>query len=175
MDAIEAMLTRHSIRGFDVNLPIEQEKLEKIIACGMAAPTAMEQWAWRFLTITDHDLMVRMSDYSKWWKMLKISPLCIVVMTDPSVRDGLDEELQVISSALAAENMLLAAHAQGIGGCYLGIGKGDEKYDEFIELVGIPSPYRVMGVLAFGYPTKGYKPFFEKTHYDDSKWIREHF
>lgn len=173
MELLEGIMSRQSVRVFDEGREVEEGKLRAIVAAGMNAPTAMEQEAWRFLSVTDRELMTKMSDYSKWWKMLKRCPLAIVVMTDPSVRDGMDEELQIVSSSCAAENMLLAAHALGLGAVYLGICKNDENYSEFIELLGIPQPFRVMGVLAMGYPKQPQKPRVDS--FDESKWIRERF
>ena len=173
MELLEGIMTRKSIRAYDTNRPVEEEKLRKIVEAGMNAPTAMEQHAWRILTIQNHDTMVKISSHSKWWQMLKNCPLAIVVMTDVSDTAGLDEEFQVVSAAAATENMLLAAHGLGLGGVWLGISQSDAGYESFRATLGIPKNLRVVSVMALGYPKVEPQP--PENRFEDSKWIREHF
>ena len=173
MEMLEGIMSRRSVRAYDADRAVEPEKVRAIVAAGMNAPTAMEQYAWRMMTVENRDTLTKMSEYNKWWKMLPACPLGIVILTDPSVRDDLDEEYQIISGACAAENMLLAAHGLGLGGVYLGMCKADAKYEAFTQMLHVPAPLRVMGVLAIGYPKAEAKP--REDTFDESKWMKEHF
>lgn len=172
MKMLEGLMTRQSVRVFDAARPVETEKLEVMMHAGMNAPSAMGQHAWRMLTVTDPALLSQIADHGKWWKMLKACPLGVVMLTDTSALDGLPEEYQVISNAAAAENILLAAHAQGLGGVHLGLSRTDEGYEGLCKLLNIPEHYRVTGILAIGYPAKELSAPADR--FEDSKWLREH-
>lgn len=171
MDIFDVLITRRSVRTFDAARPVEAEKLELMIRAGMNAPSAMGQHAWRMLSITNAELLSRMADYGKWWKMLKACPLAIVMMTDINQLDGLPEEYQVISNAAAAENILLAAHAQGLGSVHLGLSRGDKGYDGLRTLLDIPENWRITGILAIGYPDG--ELTIPADRYEPEKWLKE--
>lgn len=172
MTFFDILNTRQSVRSFDAARSVEEEKLENMIRAGMNAPSAMGQHAWRMLTITDSVLLSRISEHGKWWKMLKACPLGIVMLTDTDELGGLPEEYQVISNAAAAENILLAAHAQGLGGVYLGLSRSDEGYAGLAQLLNVPENLRITGILAIGYPDKELSAPADR--YDPAKWLREH-
>lgn len=172
MDIFDVLITRQSVRAFEATRPVEAEKLELMIRAGMNAPSAMGQHAWRMLSITDAELLSKVADYGTWWKMLKACPLAIVMMTDTNQLDGLPEEYQVISNAAAAENILLAAHAQGLGGVHLGLSHSDEGYDGLCALLNVPDNWRVTGILAIGYPDRELTTPADR--YEPEKWLKEH-
>jgi len=172
MTIFDLMNTRQSVRSFDTSRPVEEEKLETMIRAGMNAPSAMGQHAWRMLTVTDPDLLSRISDHGKWWKMLKACPLGIVMLTDTDQLGGLPEEYQVVSNAAAAENILLAAHALGLGGVYLGLSRDDSGYEGLAQLLNVPRNLRITGILAVGYPEKELNA--PEDRFDPAKWLREH-
>lgn len=171
MEMLEGLMTRQTVRSFDVSRPVEAEKLEIMMHAAMNAPSAMGQHAWRFLTITDPAVLSQVADHGKWWKMLKACPLGVVMLTDTNELGGLTEEYQVISNAAAAENILLAAHAMGMGGVYLGLAREDAGYAGLCALLKVPANLRVTGILAIGYPDKELKAPADR--FEDSKWLRE--
>ena len=172
MDVFDVLITRQSVRAFDATRPVEAEKLELMIRAGMNAPSAMGQHAWRMLSITNAELLSEMADHGKWWKMLKACPLAIVMMTDTNQLDGLPEEYQVISNAAAAENILLAAHAQGLGGVHLGLSRSDEGYDVLCKRLNVPDNWRVTSILAIGYPVQELTTPADR--FEPEKWLKEH-
>jgi nitroreductase len=56
--------------------------------------------------------------------------------------------------ALAAENMMLAAHSLGIGSCWVGLAQhlGEDK--EFLKEAGVPEEHKLVAPLIFGYPAQ---------------------
>lgn len=172
MDIFECLIARQSVRSFDAARPVEAEKLELMIRAGMNAPSAMGQHAWRMLSITNAELLSNIADFGKWWKMLKACPLAIVMMTNTDQLDGLPEEYQVISNAAAAENILLSAHAQGLGGVHLGLSRSDEGYDGFCALLNVPRNWRITGILAIGYPDQELTTPADR--FEPEKWLKEH-
>ncbi len=173
MELLEGMITRQSIRAYDLEHGIQEEEITAIMRAGMNAPSALGQHAWRFVTITEHSTLMKIAALKDWWSMLNEASLGIGIVIDPAAADGLDEEFLVISAAMAAENMLLAAHAKGFGGVYLGVSNKEDYYPAFVSLMNIPEPLRLIGVVSVGYPKE--KPAAPADRFEEKKWIREHF
>lgn len=57
--------------------------------------------------------------------------------------------------ALAAENMMLAAHSPGVGSCWIGVAPGLGEDKEFLKEAGVPEGHKLVAPLIFGYPVKG--------------------
>lgn len=74
--------------------------------------------------------------------------MLILVFASPEVVEEYD-------CALAAENMMLAAHSLGIGSCWIGLAKHLGSDREFLKEAGIPEGHKLIAPLIFGYPTKG--------------------
>lgn len=173
MDILEGMITRQSIRSYDVNHTIGEKEIRTIVEAGMNAPSALGQHAWRFMTITEHQVLTEIAGLKDWWSMLNEASLGIGVFIDPSKADGLDEEFLVISAAMAVENMLLAAHAQGLGGVYLGTGCKEDYYPKLMKLLNVPELFRLIGILSIGKPKEALE--VPRNRFEEDKWIREHF
>jgi len=79
----------------------------------------------------------------------------IVVCAEPAqsgVENGID--YYVADTAIAFEHLCLAAHALGLGSCWMGL------YDEAAvhTALGIPDGVRVVGITPLGYPDQDPKP-----------------
>lgn len=173
MEFLEGMITRQSIRAYDPEHGIREEEIKAIVRAGMNAPSALGQHAWRFVTITEHGTLTEIAALKDWWSMLNEASLGIGIVIDPAAADGLDEEFLVISAAMAAENMLLAAHAQGFGGVFLGTSSKEDYYPGLVSLMKIPDPLRLIGIVSVGYPKE--EPAVPADRFEEEKWIREHF
>lgn len=64
-----------------------------------------------------------------------------------------------IDVAIALENMVIAAEAQGMGSCWV----GDFKEEEVKKLLGIPDCLKVVALVSFGYPAEKPAPHGKKT------------
>jgi nitroreductase len=151
MDAIECIATRRSIRRF-LNTQIDQEKQMTIVEAGSRAPSAGNVQDWRFVVVDDKDLMKKICEHSMGQDSIYNAAFLVVVCADPEITErhyGLrGERLYTIQNCSAAiQNMLLAAHALGIGGVW--IGAFDEIKLKF--LLNIPESVRPQAILAFGY------------------------
>lgn len=172
MELLEGIMTRRSVRDFEKGRRIDKEQMETIIRAGMNAPSALGQHAWRFLTITDREKLEKIAGLKDWWSMLNEASLGIGILIDTKASNGLGEEFLVISAAAASENMMLAAHALGIGSVFLGADCGQEYYEELCGLLNIGQGLRLIGIIAAGYAKTGARG---GERYEDEKWIREHF
>lgn len=171
MDFFEVVSTRRSVRSFSGE-PLTEEQIKTILRCGMQAPSAHNSRPWRLLTITDRERMQKIKPLCRWWKMLDSAALLIVICMDTAQCPEEPREFLVDSCCAATENMLLAAHALGLGATWLGVCKGKEYYSAFCECISLPAGFEVTGMIAVGVPAAIPGP---TERWEEEKWIRETF
>lgn len=142
MDTIEALKTRRSIRKYKSD-PVPKELIEKVIDCGRLAPTARNVQPWEFVVITDSSTLKRIGGMANHGKFIADAPVCVVVLSK-------ETKYWLEDASAATQNLLLAAHALGLGACWIA---GDKKdYAEPVrELVGAPAGFRLISLVTIGY------------------------
>ncbi|MDD5703801.1 MAG: nitroreductase family protein, partial [Dehalococcoidales bacterium] len=126
---------------------------------------------WQFIVIKDHSTLDRVPDFHPHAHMLKQAALAILVCEDPSleVYKGCGQ----LDCANATENILLAAHALGLGAVWLGIYPVEERINGMRKLLGMPSSVIPISLVSIGYTDEKlriedrYKP--ERVHY--GRWM----
>lgn len=155
MEALECIASRRSIRRF-TERPVEADKVQALLASAMAAPSAGNQQPWRFIVITDREMRENIADTSPYAKMLPEAPLAIVVCGETT---GLRHpQMWQQDCAAATQNMLLAAHAIGLGAVWLGFYPHTERSQPLSQLLGLPAEVLPMAVIAIGYPGERKEP-----------------
>jgi len=156
MDAIEAIMGRRSIRRYEPRT-VEPEKIEVLLRAAMAAPSAGNQQSWRFVVVTDREQLDLLSEATQYSGMLKGAPLAIAVCGDTTSRKY-PEDYWVEDTSAAMENLLVAAHAIGLGACWLGYHPRQDRKERAREILGLPVEVDVMGVASIGYPSEEKPP-----------------
>jgi F420 biosynthesis protein FbiB-like protein len=144
MDYHDFLRTRRSIRRFKTD-PIPDSVIQRILTTAIFAPSAHDQQPWRFCVVTDLSVKSRLGgaitskmradmqaegiDESDIEKRVSLSlrrmdeaPVVIVLCRDrTAVRTDAPEEIimGIQSTALAGLQLLLAAHAEGLGGNWI--------------------------------------------------------
>ena len=149
MDTLKAILTRRSIRKFRQE-PVPPERLKTIIEAGMYAPSARNEQPWHFIVITERDIMDEIMHAHPYASMLDKAPVAILVCGDT----GLEKSpgYWSVDCAAATQNMLLAAHAAGIGSVWLGVHPRQGRKDALRKICGLPSHVEPFSLIALGYP-----------------------
>lgn len=152
MDALECISTRRSIRRF-LNVPVDFETIITIVESGSLAPSSGNVQDWKFIVIDNKDLMKKLCEHSLNQECIHNAAFLVVICSDSEQTEshyGLrGQRLYTVQNcAAAAENMLLTAHALGLGGTW--VGAFDE--EKIREILGIPEFARPQSILAFGYP-----------------------
>ncbi len=152
MDVFECIFTRRSVRKF-LEVPVEWDKIGYILEAGRAAPSAGNLQSWKFIVCTSGNQRKALAEASLGQSWMEKAPVHIVVCSEPKKVEmfyGIRGErlYSVQNTAAAVMNMLLAAQAQGIGGCW--VGAFDE--DMVKRTCGIPEIGRPQAILCFGYP-----------------------
>jgi len=169
MELMEAILTRRSIRKFK-NKPIQNEILDKLLRAAMQAPSAGNRQPWHFVIITERGKLDKISDFHPYSKMLKEAPLAILICAKVETDKYCDYWVQDCSAA--TQNLLLAAHALGLGGVWLGIYPIQERVSGIKDLLSLPPDIVPLSLNAIGYPNEKKKAEIrynkDKIHYE--KW-----
>ncbi|MCQ2272032.1 MAG: nitroreductase family protein [Bacteroidales bacterium] len=164
------IMTRTSIRAYQ-ETPVEDAVIEKILRAGMAAPTARDTRPWSFIVVKDKDLLSQIAEANPNAGMCAKAPLAIVVCGDMSkALDGPAREYWVDDCSAATENILLAAHALGLGAVWTGFYPNMDRVNAINTILNIPEGQVVLCVIPMGYPDENREPKDkwnpENIHYD---------
>jgi len=146
MDVLETITVRKSIRAYE-STPIPAEILGRVLEAGRIAPSAGNIQPWHFIVVTDNEKRKILSK-GLFAKFLAEAPAVIVGCGDVES----SPKWYTIDVSIALENMVLAATGEGLGTCWV----GSFQEEEVKRLLGIPDRYRVVSLLAVGYPKEGF-------------------
>lgn len=169
MDAIEAILTRRSIRKYK-SKPIPEDVVAEVLKAAMHAPTAGNQRPWHFMIVTNHDLIDQIPVIHPYAEMVRIAPMVILVCGDLRLEKHVGYWEHDCSAATLT--MGLAAHALGLGACWLGIHPREDRVAGIREIFDLPKNVIPFSIVALGYPDETpeemnrYMP--DRIHYE--KW-----
>ena len=151
MDTLEAIHTRRSVRAYQDN-PIPEELVTKLLAAAMAAPSARNQQPWEFVVITDKSILERLPSINPFTQMALEAPLAILVCGNLKVETS--PGYWVVDCSAATQNMLLCAHALGLGAVWTGTYPNEERMDGYTELLGLPEYVLPHSLVVVGYPAE---------------------
>ena len=149
MDTLEAIYTRRSVRDF-TNDPISEVDIQDLLKAGMHAPSAKNEQPWHFIVIDDLDILHAIPSFHPYAKMLFEAPLAILVCSDQHL--ALKPASWVQDCSAATQNILLAAHAKGLGAVWLGVYPDEDRVEGMQTLLELPSNIRPMALVALGHP-----------------------
>ena len=147
--AVDIVLARRSIRAYK-DKPVEREKIDCILECACAAPSARNVRPWHFVEITERRTLDALTGAVPNGKMLAQATLAIVVCGEKE-KEGSPHPWWEQGCAAAMQNILLASTALGLGSVWLGVLYKDDVSKMVHEIVGIPEHIQVMGIAAIGY------------------------
>lgn len=163
---IEAIMTRSSVRSYS-DKGIAKETVDTLLRAAMAAPTAMNKQPWRFVVIDKREILDTIASKFKSMTMAAKAPLAIVMCGDMNdAIEGEGREYWVQDVSASTENLLLAAHAMGLGAVWCGIYPIEERVKDFSELLQLPENIKPMACVCIGYP--------DGTNQPKDKWKPEY-
>jgi len=151
MEALEAIMTRRSIRRFADKRPADGE-IRTLLEAAMQAPSARNHQPWYFVVIDERGVLDAVTDFHPHARMLAHAPLAVLVCGDTEQVDSFGYVVQDCSAA--AENLLLAAHALDLGAVWLGIYPRAERMAGMKRLLRLPDTIVPLALVALGYPAE---------------------
>lgn len=156
---IADLLSRRSIRKYK-SQQINNEDLQTVIEAGLYAPTAKGEQPWLFIVVQQPRMME---------KIVKMNAAVLGASGNPYygaptvvlVLAKADAKEPVCDAALAIGNMANAAHALGLGSCWINREKemfASEEGKKLLAELGVSGEYMGVGALSLGYPADGEAP-----------------
>ncbi|NOY54154.1 MAG: nitroreductase [Deltaproteobacteria bacterium] len=148
----EAIRQRRSIRSF-IDKTIPKEVLTRVLNAGRLAPSAVNLQPWRFIVIREPVTKMELVECTRGGKHTHLGMGDVILVAcgnekECYQRQGNYMKTFAIDVAIALEQMILAATAEGLGTCW--IGAFDE--EKVKTLLDIPDPWRVVAMTPLGYP-----------------------
>lgn len=143
MDAGKAIKTRRSVRSY-APTPIPDAAVRRVLEAGRLAPSACNRQPWCFIVVEERSVREAIAQTGRFASFLSQSPVVIVGCGDAKS----SPKWHVVDVAIAMENMVIAATAEGLGTCWIGSFDGARVKG----LLKIPEGYEVVALLAIGYP-----------------------
>ncbi|KAH3755932.1 nitroreductase family protein [Pelomyxa schiedti] len=147
MDAITAIKTRRSIRGFQPQ-PVDKGLVEEVLNCGIMAPSAMGRNPWKFYIVSNSDVrntILQRTGKNQWGAPV----LVFTTLVNPF--PGYNE----YDCAVCHQNMMVAAQSLGLGSLILSYNYPTNQLPAVKDILQIPDGEALMTeCIALGYAAK---------------------
>jgi nitroreductase len=150
-DKFQFILGRRSIRAYAPG-EVSEADIHQLLQAAMAAPSALAKDPWRFVVIRKKETLSAIAAALPHGGMLATAPLGIVVCGDLEAAHDRQLSYLLQDCSAAIENLLLGAHALGLGACWLGVHPREDRIRKVRELLSLPAPVTPVAVLAVGRP-----------------------
>jgi len=163
MDFYELVKARRSIRSFKSD-PVDEDLLKRVLEAARLAPSWKNLQCWRFIVVRSEEsksgILAAIPDANPGKKAIAAAPVAIVLCADPRLSGVMgDRYYYLVDSGIAMEHLILAASAEGLGTCWIGV------FEENIikSALAIPADWRVVALTPLGYPDQEPNPRPRKT------------
>jgi len=148
---LDFILGRRSIRVYSPG-DVSEAAVTKLLEAAMAAPSAMTKDPWRFVVVRDKQTLSKLASLHPGAAMLSAAAMAIVVCGDLDAAFERQISYLLQDCAASIENLLLAAHAQGLGACWVGIHPGEPLIKRVKELLALPASVTPLAAVSIGHP-----------------------
>lgn len=155
MELIEGLKTRRSVRSYQEK-EVPDDVIEALLDIARWAPSATNSQSWRFVVVKDKERKARLRGGLRdalisFSKHIVEAPVVIVAWYTPSL---MLKRFQVSDVSNALIYLLLAAHAKGLGTCWIGW----FSKDRVKKVLNLPKKAEVVALITLGYPKEVPEP-----------------
>lgn len=158
MDLIQAINERRSVRKYKPD-PVADDLINIVLEAGRWAPSWVNTQCWRFVVVRDAEIKAKLAETKGHGnpaaEAIKTAPVTIVICGQLKKSGYYKGEAPtdkgdwyMFDTALAAQNMMLAAHSLGLGTVPVGLFDAKKAAD----ILEVPSDAAVVLMLPIGYP-----------------------
>jgi nitroreductase len=193
---LETIYQRRAVRSYKPD-KLEESTVRRLLAAAVQAPTAMHLEPWAFVVIQDRTLLARLSDKAKVLAQAEIEARHhdllkapgvsaasdhLTLLTNPQFNIFYDAGTLIVICGkpvgrfvtadcwLAAENLMLAASATGLGTCCIGFAIPALNAAEVKRELGIPADVTAVAAIIVGVP-KGDTPAVSRKAPEVLRWV----
>jgi nitroreductase len=173
MDINAAIFGRRSVREYTTQ-SVDPQTISSLIDAAVHAPNAVNQQPWTFTVVRDQAVLARISDDAKRHMLSTLpsslhSDYILGRLRNPDFHIFYHAPVLILISAveqgpwivedcaLAAENLMLAAYAAGLGSCWIGFAQSFFNTPDGKKSLDLPSAWISVAPIIVGYP-KGATP-----------------
>ena len=169
MDVMEAIYKRRSVRAY-TDQPVDRASVEALIKAATHAPSSMNEQPWAFAVTQDSKQLAQWSERIKAYVLKRLKPdsplakyrdmitspdyhvfhragTLIIICARPDAHNGKED------CSLAAQNLMLAAYAMGLGTCPIGFATPWLNQARIKRSLSIPDDYVPVFPVVVGYPS----------------------
>jgi nitroreductase len=168
MDIGDAISSRRSVREYTTQA-VDEQTIHRLINAAILAPNAVNQQPWTFTVVRDQDRLDRISRGAKFHMLMTMpasphSDHFRSLLNDPNFQIFYHAPVLMLISAsaqgpwiiedcaLAAENLMLAACATGLGTCWIGFAQSFLNTPEGKQLLDLPADCVPVAPIILGHP-----------------------
>ncbi len=154
-DFFETVRHRHSIRRYQIDVPVEKEKLHAVLEAACAAPSAGDLQAYRIVVVSNPDKRRALVDSADGQSFIADAPVCLVFCADPARSASEYGErgrtlYAVQDTTIAAAYTQLAIVAAGMGSTWI----GNFSENEVRKILALDETLTPIAMLSLGYPAE---------------------
>lgn len=142
MDVQTCIETARAVRAYRAE-QVPENVIRLILNAGRATGSAKNRQPWRFILIQDRERLRALAQTRRFAAPLAEAAFAIVIVIEQSLG------IELFDAGRAAQNMILAAHAQGVSSCPVALPQEAAK-----SILDIPEDKIIAIALAFGYRDK---------------------
>lgn len=180
MTVFETILARRSVRNYKAQ-KVNRATIRILLEAAVRAPTAIHQEPWAFIIVQDRQLLRNLSDQAKPLFLAQAgqnnserSGHTFDIFDSPDFNIFYDADTLILICGrtaapfatadcwLAAENLMLAACAMGLGSCVIGSALPAFNVPEVRAQLSVPDEYSVVAPIILGYPSDETAPTLRK-------------
>lgn len=154
---LDFVFARRSVRRYTPRA-VGDDLVQDLLEAAMAAPSAVAADPWEFIVVRAPETLRSLAAGLPNGQMLAEAAVGLVVCGD--LERAHDRQLSYLlqDCAAAIENLLLAAHALGLGACWLGVHPRSNRIDHVRRLLQIPPHVQPVSIVAVGWPAESPAP-----------------
>jgi nitroreductase len=152
-NAVTAILKRRSIREYTPH-PVPEELVRLLLEAGMAAPSAMDERSTEFVVITDRKILDAIHQFNTKRPQLKMASVAILVCGNRQREKNKELNFWLMDGSVAAENILVAAQALGLGAVWTAIYPFQDRVAKTQQLLNLPESVMPLCIIPVGYPAE---------------------
>ena len=168
MNALDAINNRRAVRDY-VQEPLEEATIGRLIDAAVQAPSAINRQDWLFVAVTDQASLDSIAHKAKVHALAQLASTPLLSgfrehLSKPEFNIFYNAPALVVICALApdrmaeqdcclaAENLMLAARAEGVGSCWIGFAEDWLGLPEAKAELGLPQAARPVAPIILGRP-----------------------